>query len=66
MSAGYAPLVMAAVAGLAGLGAFFFMRRATTSEASVYRNRIAAAMLGAAALTLGGFAFALYSWSRAL
>ena len=58
-----APLVMAIVALIAGAGAIFFMARRTTSEASVYRNRIAGTMLAAAALTLGGFAWALHSWA---
>ena len=53
---------MAVVALLAGAGALYCMARRTTSEASVYRNRIAGTMLAAAALTLGGFAWALHSW----
>ena len=53
------PIVMALVAlACAGAAATLFFRPAR-SDAAVYRNRIAVAMLGAAAVILLGFAFAL-------
>ena len=64
MSPDPAPIIMAVVALLAAAGAGYFMWRPVRSDASVYRNRIAGTMLGAAALTLGGFAWALYSWGH--
>ncbi len=60
-----APLLMALVALLCAGGAAALFVRATPSEASVYRHRIAATMLAAGALILAGFAWALYSWSVA-
>lgn len=57
-----APLVMAVVALLALAGAVYTATRPTASEAAVYRQRIAGTMLGAGAIILGGFAFALHSW----
>ena len=60
-----APLLMALVAALCGLGALVLFLRATPSEASVYRHRIAATMLATGALTLAGFAWALHSWDTA-
>ena len=57
-----AALLMAFVALLCAGGSFAVWRRATRSEASVYRNRIAATMLGAGALILTGYAIALVYW----
>ncbi len=57
-----APVVMAIVALLALAGAAFTMTRPTANEAAVYRQRIAGTMLGAGAIILGGFAYALSSW----
>lgn len=59
-----AAILMALVALACAGGALYVFRRATHSEASVYRNRIAATMLGAGAIILAGFAFALHSWSK--
>ena len=57
-----APLVMAIVALLALAAAAYTFTRPAASEAAVYRQRIAGTMLGAGAIILGGFAFALSSW----
>ena len=57
-----APLVMAVVALLVLGGTAFTLTRPATSEAAIYRRRIAGTMLGAGAIILGGFAFALSSW----
>jgi hypothetical protein len=61
-----APLVMALVATLCAIGAGLLVARPTRSEAAVYRHRIAATMLGAGALILFGFAWALHSWDAAM
>jgi len=58
-----APLIMAAVAGLAGVGgvaALFGIRG--PSEAAIYARRMIATMLLALALILGFFAWSLTSW----
>ena len=57
-----AALLMAIVALLCGGGAFVLFMRATRSDASVYRNRIAATMLAGAGLILLAYAYALHSW----
>ena len=57
-----APVVMAIVALLALGGTAFTLTRPATSDAAIYRRRIAGTMLGAGAIILGGFAFALSSW----
>ncbi|WP_066650485.1 MULTISPECIES: hypothetical protein [Sphingomonas] len=59
-----APLVMAVVALLALAGAAFTLTRPAASEAAIYRRRIAGTMLGAGAIILGGFAYALSSWGQ--
>lgn len=59
-----APVVMAIVALLALAGAGFTITRPTANEAAIYRRRIAGTMLGAGAIILGGFAFALSSWGQ--
>lgn len=59
-----APLAMAVVALLVLGGTAFTLTRAATSEAAIYRRRIAGTMLGAGAIILGGFAFALSSWGQ--
>jgi len=56
-----APLLMALVALLCAGGALTFFLKPTRSEASVYRHRIAATMLAAAALILAGSAWAFHS-----
>lgn len=58
-----APLIMAAVAGLAALGAICalaFIRGA--SEAAIYARRLTATMLVALAGILGFFAWSMASW----
>ena len=57
-------ILMFVVALVCAAAAFWTVRRPIHSEASVYRNRIAATMLGAAGLVLAGFAAALLSWNR--
>ncbi|MBY0285000.1 MAG: hypothetical protein K2W81_13700 [Sphingomonas sp.] len=59
-----APLVMAVVALLVLGGTAFTLTRPATSEAAIYRRRIAGTMLGAGAIILGGFAYALSSWGQ--
>lgn len=60
-----AAILMAIVALACAGGALYVARRTTHSEASVYRNRIAGTMLGAGAIILIAYAFALYSWNVA-
>lgn len=60
-----AAILMAIVALACAGGAFYVFRRSTHSEASIYRNRIAATMLAAGAMILIAYAFALHSWSVA-
>ena len=57
--------VMAGVALLCALGAGVLFVRPTPSEAAVYRHRIAATMLLAAAMILAVFAWTLHSWDAA-
>ncbi|MEO5867154.1 MAG: hypothetical protein ABIS14_07940 [Sphingomonas sp.] len=57
-----APLIMAAVAGVSAIGAGVVLTRPARGEGSVYARRIAGTMLGAFAVILGGFAYALWSW----
>jgi hypothetical protein len=57
-----APLLMALVALLCLIGAAMLALRSAPTPASVYRNRIAATMLAAAAIILTADAWALYSW----
>ncbi len=57
-----APVIMGLVAVAALGGMAFTLTRPATSEAAIYRRRIAGTMLGAGAITLGGFAYALSSW----
>ncbi len=54
-----APVFMGLVAGTLALAAAFAVTRRAADEAGVYRRRIAGTMLGAGAVILGGFAFAL-------
>ena len=58
-------IIMFVVAIVCAGGAWWVFARSTHSEASVYRNRIAATMLAAGALILAGFAAALLSWGVA-
>jgi len=60
-----APLLMALVALLCATGVIVLVLRQTTTEASVYRHRIAATMLAAAAIILTAYAWALHSWDAA-
>ncbi len=60
-----APLIMLGVALLCALAAAFLFFRPTLSEAAVYRHRIAATMLAAAAITLVGSAWALHGLAAA-
>lgn len=57
-----APVIMALVAVAALAAAAVTLTRPATSDAAIYRRRIAGTMLGAGAVILGGFAFALGSW----
>lgn len=57
-----APVVMALVAAAAGLLAIVVVSRPGASEAARYAKRIAGTMLGAGAVILGGFAYALSGW----
>jgi hypothetical protein len=57
-----APLIMALVALLCAGGAVTLFLRRTPSEASIYRHRIAATMLAAAAIILAAYAWTLHSW----
>lgn len=53
---------MASIAALTGLLAIGAISRPGTSDQARYAKRIAGTMLGAGAIILGGFAFALSSW----
>ena len=57
-----APLIMTAVATVAGIGGLVVVTRPVRSEAGRYRRRIAGTMLIALAVILGGFANALNSF----
>ena len=57
-----APVVMAIVAGLLALAAIYVVTRRALTEPAVYGRRIVGTMLGAGAIILGGFAYALNSW----
>ena len=59
-----ATLMFMVAALCAALATVIVVRRAA-DEAAVYRNRIAGTMLGAAAIILSGYAYALRSWSAA-
>ena len=58
-----APLVMYAVAGVAGAGGIVVLTRRAASEGAVYARRIGATMLFALAVILTVFATAMASWS---
>ena len=57
-----APLIMYAVAGVAGAGGIVVLTRRATSEGAVYARRIGATMLLALAAILTVFASAMASW----
>jgi len=57
-----APLLMFVVALLAAGCAAWFLLRRTTSDASVYRNRIAGTMFASLAAILIIFAWSIRSW----
>ena len=61
MSAVVIMLLVATVVGAAGLA---FMLSPSTSEAGVYRRRIAGTMGVTFAVVLYGFAYALWNWSK--
>jgi hypothetical protein len=56
------PVIMGMVATLLALAAIYIITRPALTEPAVYGRRIAGTMLGAGAIILGGFAFALNSW----
>jgi hypothetical protein len=59
---GLAPaLVMAGVAAVMAVGAGVVLTRPGTSESAIYGRRIVGTMLGAGAIILGSFAYALGS-----
>ena len=58
-----APLIMYAVAGVAGAGGIVVLTRRAASEGAVYARRIGATMLFALAAILTIFASAMTSWS---
>jgi len=60
-----APLLMVLVALLCATGTIVLVRRRAPTEAAVYRHRIAATMLAAAAIILTAYAWALHSWDAA-
>ena len=57
------PVVMAVVASVAGLLAVFVVTRSGATEQARYAKRIVGTMLTALAIILGGFAYALWTWS---
>jgi hypothetical protein len=57
-----APLVMYAVAGVAGAGGIVVLTRRAASEGAVYAQRIGATMFLALAAILTVFASAMASW----
>jgi hypothetical protein len=57
-----APIVMYAVAALAGAGGVAVLTRRAEQEGAVYARRIATTMLFALALILSVFATAMLSW----
>ena len=56
------PVIMAIVATVLALAAIYMITRPARSEPAIYGRRIAGTMLGAGAIILGGFAYALSSW----
>ncbi|OYW23544.1 hypothetical protein [Sphingomonas sp. 32-62-10] len=58
------PVIMALVASVAGLLAVFVATRSGATEQGRYAKRIVGTMLAALALILGGFAYALWTWSN--
>lgn len=58
------PVIMAGVAIVFGLLAVFVATRSGASEQRRYAKRIVGTMLAALALILGGFAYALWTWSN--
>jgi multisubunit Na+/H+ antiporter MnhG subunit len=58
-------LIMAGVAMLCTAAAIALFRRPTPTDASVYRNRIAATMLLAAGIMLAVYARTLHHWDAA-
>lgn len=54
--------IMALVAAALAIAAIGVLTRGVRSEAGVYGRRISGTMLAAAAIILGGFAWALSSW----
>lgn len=59
------PVIMGIVAGMAGLLAVFVITRSGATDQVRYAKRITGTMLAALAIILGGFAWALSTWSLA-
>lgn len=57
------PVIMALVASIIAIVAIYIITRPARSGPAIYGRRIVGTMLGAAAIILGGFAWALESWS---
>ncbi len=57
-----APIVMYAVAAVAGAGGVVVLTRRAEGEGAIYARRIGATMLLMLALILAGFATAMASW----
>ncbi len=58
------PVIMALVASISGLLTVFVVTRSGATEQGRYAKRIVGTMLAALALILGGFAYALWTWSK--
>ncbi len=60
------PVIMGLVASVAGLLAVFVATRPGATDQARYAKRITATMLSALAIILGGFAYALWTWSNTI
>lgn len=58
------PVIMAIIASVAGLLAVFVATRSGATDQARYAKRIVGTMLAALAVILGGFAYALWTWSN--
>lgn len=61
-----APVIMGVVASMSGLLAVFVVTRSGATDQARYAKRIVGTMLVALAIILGGFAFALWTWSHSI